>query len=147
MTQDQAESAVTTSALLVGGVYAYRKLTEHVTETPTKKRESASGVATGVIGTGELLPVGQWLTGAGVTFILLAILASASPDVGGWASILVTTGCLLGNGQAVFKDLKGAVNGRQRHTFLDHVEELAEEHPAPTQREGSYSPKPQVTTT
>lgn len=114
MTQQQAETAVTTSALVCGGMYVYRKLTEHITRSPASHAKiTAKGTAAGVLGVGELLPAGTWLTGAGVTFIGLSILTSINANLGGSLSILVATGAILGNGQAVLKDVSQGIEKPQ----------------------------------
>jgi PPE-repeat protein len=106
MTQAQGETAVTTSALICGGMYVYRKLTEHLTKTPpVKPKVTAGAAAKGVLGVGEILPAGTWLTGAGVTFIGLSIITSVNANLGGSLAILTATGAILGNGQAVLKDV------------------------------------------
>lgn len=114
MTQQQAETAVTTSALICGGMYVYRKLTEHITRSPSSHPKiTAKGTAAGVLGVGELLPAGTWLTGAGVTFIGLSILTSINANLGGSMAILVATGAILGNGQAVIKDVSQGIEKPQ----------------------------------
>lgn len=114
MTEAQAQTAVTTSALVVGGMYAYRKLTEQLTRTPSPTGKiTPKGTFTGVLGVGELLPAGTWVTGAGVTFIALAILTSVNANLGGSMAILVATGAVLGNGQAVLKDVAGGIERPQ----------------------------------
>lgn len=112
MNSQQAETAVTTSALILTGLYAYRKTSEGVTgSAPPPRKHSAKTTAEGVVGVGELLPLGTWLTGMGVTFIGLAIVASVSPSLGGTMAILVATGGFLGNGTAVLKDLQSGLKG------------------------------------
>jgi hypothetical protein len=114
MTQAQAETAVTTSALVCGGMYAYRKVTEHVKgATPAAAKPTPKSTAAGVIGVGELLPAGTWLTGAGVTFITLSILTSINGNFGGSLAILVATGAILGNGQAVIADVNQGIQKPQ----------------------------------
>lgn len=115
MTQAQGETAVTTSALVCGGMYVYRKLTEHITRSPAPRpaKLTAGGTAAGVLGVGELLPAGTWLTGAGVTFIALSIITSVNASLGGSLAILVATGAVLGNGQAVIKDVAQGIEKPQ----------------------------------
>lgn len=105
MTKDQAQTAVAGSALIVGGIYAYRKLVEgaEVATTPKPK----GGKATDLIGYGTPPPVGQFITGWGFVFLLLALVAQASPNLGGSFAILVATGDILGNGIALTDDLQG----------------------------------------
>jgi hypothetical protein len=106
MTKEGAETAVTTSALVVAGMYTYRKLTEKAENVSGSEAKRKPGeIVKGLVGTGQLLPVGAWVTGAGITFIVLSILAAASPDLGGYSAILVATGTTLGNGLAVTQDI------------------------------------------
>lgn len=105
MTKDQAETAVAGSALIVGGIYAYRKLVEGADVATTPKPKG--GKATDLIGYGTPPPVGQFITGWGFVFLLLALVAQASPNLGGSFAILVATGDVLGNGIALTDDLQG----------------------------------------
>ena len=105
MTQAQGETAVTTAALVTSGLYFYRKTTEKITKAPSVTAGGIYANAKGVLGVGELLPLGTWLTGAGLTFIALSIATSVNPTFGGSFAILEAVGATLGNGQAVLKDL------------------------------------------
>lgn len=106
MTSEDSDTAVITSALVMSGMYLYRRLTEQIGEKDKRKPDSAKSVAEGVLGRGELLPTGTWVVGMGVTFIFISILNSASPNAGGYAAILVATTSFLANGEALFEDLK-----------------------------------------
>lgn len=112
MNQAQGETAVTTSALVVTGLYAYRKATEGETKAPATKKVSkgVTSYAEAPLGLGELAPLGEWATGMGFTFILLSILTSVNATFGGSFAILVATGAVLTNGQAVLKDLSHGLN-------------------------------------
>jgi hypothetical protein len=111
MTSSQGETAVTTSALVVSGLYGYRKATETFKRTPSFHNAGAplkSGLKAyveGPLGIGELEPLGQWATGMGLTFILLSIATSINATFGGSFAILVAVGAVIGNGQAALKDL------------------------------------------
>lgn len=89
MNVDQAQNAVTGSAVLVAGVYAYRKLIE----TPPTSSSTA-----------------HFVIGYAFTFITLAVLAQAAPELGGMLAILVAAGDFLTNGLSLTKDLTGALN-------------------------------------
>jgi hypothetical protein len=106
MTREGADTAVVTSALVMSGIYLYRRLIEPISDRGKRKPNSASSVAEGVLGRGELLPTGTWVVGIGVTFIAISILNSANPNAGGYAAILVATTSFLANGEALFEDLK-----------------------------------------
>jgi hypothetical protein len=97
MTDNQAERWVTVSALVVAGVYAYRRLTETPGQPPVTVKELA--------GVGELPPLGAWATAWGFTFLVVAVIATAAPELGAAFAILIATGDLLTNAQSIFKDV------------------------------------------
>jgi hypothetical protein len=104
MTGEQAETTITLSALVTSGVYFYRRLSEGETSTPDSQHIGETAARS--LGSGPVLPLGQWLPAAGFTFLVLALLGAASPDIGGAAALLVGTGAFLGNGVAALGDLK-----------------------------------------
>jgi hypothetical protein len=113
VTEAQGQTAVTTSALVLSGIYGYRKTTEHITKAPmpTAPAKGVRGVVEGPLGVGELAPVGQWATGMGLTMIALSVATSVNPTFGGSFAILIAVGAVLGNGRAVFKDLGVGLGG------------------------------------
>lgn len=78
MTSDGARTAVTMSAVVVGGIYGYQKLSDPA-GTP---------------------PVAHFLIGFTFIYVTLGILAEAAPALGGMFAALVAVGDLLANGQA-----------------------------------------------
>jgi hypothetical protein len=107
MNQAQAETAVTGSALVVGGIYIYRRLSEtdvQLTNAHGLRLKQLAGV-------GPVLPVGPFVVGWGFTFLVLALMAQARPDLGGNFAILVAAGALLGNGESVFQDVGNQLGG------------------------------------
>jgi hypothetical protein len=88
MTVDQAQSAVSVSAVVVAGVYGYRKLVE---SDP------------------KAAPTAHFVIGFGFVFITLALVAQAAPSLGGMLAILIAGGDLLTNGIALTNDLTGAL--------------------------------------
>lgn len=110
MTSAQGETAVTTSALVVTGLYAYRKATETITKAPKAQtgpfKTGFGSYVEAPLGVHELAPLGAWATGMGLTFITLSILTSINATFGGSFAILIATGAILGNGKAVLADLK-----------------------------------------
>lgn len=82
MSKQSAQNAVATSAFVVFGVWAYRKLTE-----------------------GNASPPGEFLTGFFVVYLSLAVVAQAAPPLGGMFAWLVAAGDLLTNGQGLVNDL------------------------------------------
>jgi hypothetical protein len=102
MTDSQAEQWVITSALVVAGVYGYRRLTEQPTAPPVTLKELA--------GAGQLPPLGAWATAWGFTFLVVSIIATAAPELGAAFAILIATGDLMTNAQSILKDV-GAQSG------------------------------------
>jgi hypothetical protein len=96
VSKDTAERWVTISAVIVAGIYAYRRLTEPAGAPLTLK--SAAGV-------GQLPPLGAWATAWGFTYLVLAILTEASPGIGGSFAILIATADFLTNSSSVFADV------------------------------------------
>lgn len=115
MTTAQGETAVTTSALIVSGLYGYRRVTETITKAPqVRTGPFKAGIESYVkapLGYGELAPLGAWATGMGLTFILLSVATSINGTFGGSFAILVAVGAVLGNGQEVLKDLGHGLSG------------------------------------
>jgi hypothetical protein len=87
MDQATAERWVTISALVVLGVYAYRRV----------RQPAQPGSLKNVFGAGAPVPLGQFVTAWGVTYLVIAIMASASPGLGGSFAVLVMTADLLNN--------------------------------------------------
>lgn len=100
MTREGAETAITGSALVVIGIYTFRRISEPDTATLRK-----GAVASQLAGVGKPIPLGQFAVGWGFTFLVVSLLAQASPKLGGTFAILVATGAVLGNGQSVLGDV------------------------------------------
>lgn len=96
MNQAAAQRAVTTSALIVIAVYAYRRLTEPASGPATLKK---------LAGQGAPAPLGAFATGWGFTFLVIAVMAEISPGLGGSFAILVATGDVLANTPAIAGDV------------------------------------------
>lgn len=99
MTTAQANSTIKVSALVVGGVYLYRRFTEG-----TAEELKASETVT---------PLGRFIIGWGVVFFGLSVLAGPLPGGAGNLAILLVLGTLLTNGVQVSKDLNKGL-GRER---------------------------------
>lgn len=95
MTGQSAERWVTTSALVVAGVYAYRRLVE----------PAQTGNLKNLIGVGNPVPLGQFATAWGFTFLVVAIMAQAAPELGGGFAVLIGTADLLTNSASLFGDV------------------------------------------
>jgi len=97
MNDSAAERWVTISALTVAGVYAYRRLTETPGQPPVTAKELA--------GVGELPPLGAWATAWGFTFLVVAVIATAAPELGAAFAILIATGDLMTNASSILADV------------------------------------------
>lgn len=96
MDKATAERWVTISAVLVAGIYAYRRLTETVSPPTSFKN---------LLGVGPLPPLGVFVTAWGFTFLVVSIMAEAAPGLGGAFAILIGTSDLLTNSSSVFADV------------------------------------------
>jgi hypothetical protein len=96
MSRSTAERWVTISAVLVIGIYAYRRLTEQPA-TPVKAKQLA--------GVGPPAPLGTFATAWGFTFMTVAIMAEAAPGLGGAFAILIATADFLTNTSSVLADV------------------------------------------
>lgn len=91
-----ADGIIVTSALLVGGVYAYRR----VVETPG--------------GSQRALPsFGRWATGYGVAFAVVAVVGQASPGFAAWFAVLIAAGSILVQGTVLAADVNRKVSSTQ----------------------------------
>jgi amino acid transporter len=97
MSRAGAERALTTSALVVFGVYFYRLLTEG--------HSSSGGGVLQLGGRGAPPNVGRFITGWGFAFLVLAVITEAAPAFGGSLSILVAAGDVLSNADQVTRDV------------------------------------------
>lgn len=98
MTRQGAERAVTTSALVVFGVYFYRLLTEgHST--------SGGGGILQLGGVGAPPNIGRFITGWGFAFLVIGVITEAAPPFGASLAILVATGDVLANAGQVADDV------------------------------------------
>jgi hypothetical protein len=112
MTKESAESAITLSALVTGGMYAIRYLVEGSEGTeeaahPTVQERTIVADYASMFGAGPLLPLGTWIRAAGSAFVIVALIGAASPTIGGAFALLIGGTAVLGNLRAVQKDLSG----------------------------------------
>ncbi len=92
MTTDQAQSAVSISALVVAAVFGYRKLTEATTQ-----------------GNVSAAPWAHFVIGFGFVYVSLAVVAQAAPELGGMFAILIAAGDVLANGKSVAGDITNSL--------------------------------------
>lgn len=130
MTREQAETAVAGSALIVAGIYAYRKLVEP-SVTPTNKTKG--GRVAQALGYGPPPPIGRFITGWGFTFLIVALMAQASPNFGGSFAILVAVGDVIGNGVALADDVKAGLGEGKPVVEAGGVPVYNPEHETPEQ--------------
>lgn len=96
MDSSTAERWVTISALIVAAMYGYRRVTEPVASPTTAKS---------LVGVGNPAPLGAFATAWGFTFLIVSIMASAAPGLGGAFAILIAASDFLTNSAAVFADV------------------------------------------
>jgi hypothetical protein len=133
MNQQQAENAVVISALVTAGMYGYRYFSEGESNAAELAKQGYIQKYKDFYGFGPVLPLGTWIPAFGVTYLALSIMAAASPQVGGTASVLVGTGAFFGNAKAVIKDL-GVTTPKAAKTTTPGkvgtgVQPLTENHP------------------
>jgi hypothetical protein len=120
LTSGQARDAINGSAIVVAGIYFYRKLVEPdpnaalVGRTPHRQPNTIPAAAVQLIGVGPLASTGRFVVGFGFTYMVLSLMEGASPDLAGSFALLVALGAVLGNGVAVTKDVKDQLNERER---------------------------------
>lgn len=114
MDRASAEQWTTISALGVVGIYGYRRLTE-----PAEK-----GSLKNVLGIGNPVPLGQFITAWGFTFLVVAGMTAAAPEFGGAFAILILTSDFLANASNLTADV------------------TANEQPAPGTAHGSLGVNP-----
>lgn len=116
MTDSQARDAINGAAIIIAGLYFYRKLIEPQTPQTRRKRQPSSLGATAgqVLGVGPLASTGRFVVGFGFTFLTLSIVEGISPKLAGSFAILVAVGAVLGNGMQVSADLRAQLSERNR---------------------------------
>jgi hypothetical protein len=105
MTDAAAERAITVSAMVVAGIYAYRR----ITETPGPSSGSLGRALFADFGKSGPAPAAQFITAWGFTFLALAVVASVSPGLGASFAILVAVADALGNLDSLAKDVNQKV--------------------------------------
>lgn len=106
MNEAQARTAVNTAALIVAGLYFYRKLVEPALGGGAAAQPSSvTGAAGQVVGFGPLASTGRFIVGFGFVFLVLSAAEGAAPSVAGGMAALVALSAILGNGQQVASDL------------------------------------------
>lgn len=102
-TQSDGERWVTVSALTVAGIYGYRRVTDDATDPSVK---ALLGQAP------HVPPTGEFVTAWAVTFLIVSIMASASPEFGGMFGILIATGYFLSNAPLLAKSVTNIESGK-----------------------------------
>lgn len=100
MNEAKADSTIKVAALVVGGVYLYRRFTEGTAE----ELKASETVA----------PLGRFIIGWGVVFFTLSVLAGYWPALAGELAILLMITTLLINGSQIAKDITAGLG--KRHT-------------------------------
>jgi hypothetical protein len=145
--ESQARDAVNGAALVVAGIYFYRKLIEPAAgATPggagvapakgsTAQPTSIKGAGAQLLGFGPLASTGRFVVGFGFVFIVLSLAEGASPELAGYFALLIALGSILGNGIAVATDLT-----KQLHLEPSVPGTVGEANPAPTVRVAAWEP-------
>lgn len=123
MSSGDSRTAIVTSAVIVGGIYTYRRLIE-----PSSSRRASAGTSTPNVssvplsqpvaaaaqlaGSGAPPPLGRFIVGWGVTYLGLAAMESSGADALASAfAWLVAVGAFLVNGSQLAADLTDALSG------------------------------------
>lgn len=124
MTSAQARDAVNGAALVVAGLYFYRKLIEPAVGgtvgasggAPAGKSQPRTipAAALQVVGVGPLASTGRFIVGFGFTFLCLSLVEGASPDLAGYFAMLIALGAILGNGTAAAEDIRSQLNEKNQ---------------------------------
>jgi hypothetical protein len=102
-----ADPAILGSAIVVGGVWLYRKLIEPVASVP------ATGSLKGLVGL-EAAPAAtaQFVPAFAFVYIVLAVVGMGAPSIARSAAITIALGDILSNGVAVSSDISGQTTGK-----------------------------------
>jgi hypothetical protein len=120
MTRGGAETAVLTSAVVVGGIWAFRKVVEPATVQSSRASNPSQAVLKVIGAEPRPANTAQFAVAFGFVYVTLSTVATFAPDVAGSMAILVAVGELITNGAAVFTDI------------LDQVSETSAGEPAGT---------------
>jgi hypothetical protein len=109
MSPDGAQRAVSVAAVIVGMVYAYRRLVEGA--GATGPHVASKGAAKQLLGQGPPPPLSQWIVAYGFAFLVISVMAQAAPRVGGTFALLLALGTVLTQGQQLAADVNGQLGG------------------------------------
>ena len=115
-TAAEAERMVKVSALVVGGVYLFRRFTETSAPAAGLPGGPAGPPAPGARAGEQLVPLGTFVLGWGFLYLSLSAVAASWPGFAGNMAVLVMVASLLANGIQVSKDLQRGLKypGRER---------------------------------
>lgn len=94
---------MTTSAVIVGIVYAYRRLVEPAGQTAP--HVATKNAVKQLAGQGGPPPLEHFIVGYGFAFLVMSLLAQADPDLGGSFAVLVAVATVLAQGQQIAADV------------------------------------------
>ena len=129
MNSEEARDAVNGAAIVIAGIYFYRKLIEpglkgtaavSATGVPQTvpvsltEPKSIGGAAAQLLGKGPVASTGRFVVGFGFTFIVLSLMEGASPTLAGDFALLIALGSILGNGAQVFADVSSQLSETER---------------------------------
>lgn len=104
---DDADRWVVISALVVLGIYAYRRLVEPVSSGASVKQ---------LVGIGNPVKLGAFITAWGFTYLVVSLIATADAGLGKGFALLIMTGDLLANGQQIASDVTKKVGSSTAST-------------------------------
>ena len=90
---ERANSLIKVSALIIAGIYVYRRLTETFSGDEAKVDPN-------------LAPLGRFVVGFAFTFFVLSVLAGPSPTLAGNMALLILIASILANGVPISKDIQ-----------------------------------------
>ena len=109
MDANGAEKAILGSAIVVAGVWGYRKMVE-----PLATAEPGVGTLKAIAGMSSVpASASEFAVAFGFSYLALSLIAEAAPDVAGAFAILIATGSILANGQSLFSDVSGQVGAKK----------------------------------
>jgi hypothetical protein len=96
MSRSTAERWVVISAIVTLGIYAYRRLAGDPAQP---------GKLANIVSQKPPVPLGQFATAWGFTYLIIAVMAEAAPGLGGGFAILVMTSDLLANAGSLLSEV------------------------------------------
>lgn len=129
MTSDGAQGAVVTSAVVVAGVWGYRKLVEPATAASSRASQPSQALLKIIGAEPRPASTAEFAVAFGFVYLVLSLTATFAPTLAGSIAILVAVGELLTNGASVATDVMDQVAEGAKTT-------AGEAHPASSSTRG-----------